>query len=77
MKKMIEELPVCGEQVLLEKAIEDEMAAMIFDHPEVASTVLQKTTRLCEMLHEEEDDTEKVLQTRIVSPVEVKRKPEA
>ena len=57
--------------------IQDEMAAMIFDDPQVASVVMDTTAKLCAMACPEDTTADEVLQTRIVSPAEVLKSPEA
>ena len=76
-KMVAAEEEVSMEMAGLERALEDELCSLVFDDPEVAQLVWMNTMRLCEMMNREDDEGEQVLQTKIVSPMEARRKPEA
>ena len=70
-KMMNEEDPKPDEHHHVEKVIQEEMEALISDEHEVAQLALGGILRLCEFINQDEKEVDQVLQTKIISPVEV------
>ena len=70
-KMMNEEDPKPDEHHHVEKVIQEEMEALISDEHEVAQLALGGILRLCEFINQDAKEVDQVLQTKIISPVEV------